>query len=275
MASQGLILLIIVSLIGLGNTNLTSSCDSICNNGCTVKYLRTNIRCYLQSKQITIITATDQTSFITHSGNNPPSGFDVDLMKYIGDIYQINFLYQYGQFSQFVPTVQNNTNIISISTQTDTLAREQLVNFVQFYTSGTGFIVRSTYHQTVNGLNDLCGKTVVVLASSTQESDVQAQNVKCKVAITMQSVPSISDMINAVQMSAAEVGLYGEAVLKAIARKSNNQLKVVGQIYDIQPRGILCNKRNMPLCCALVTVFAHPELICLGRRVYQHVYQAL
>ncbi|CAF0759669.1 unnamed protein product [Adineta steineri] len=171
--------------------------------------------------------------------------------------------------------VQNYTNIISISTQTDTLAREQLVNFVQFYTSGTGFIVRSTYHQTVSGLNDLCGKTVVVLASSTQESDVQAQNVKCKVAITIQSVPSIADMVNAVQTSAAEVGLYGEAVLKAIARKSNNQLKVVGQIYDIQPRGILCNKGNMPLCCALVTVFAHPELICLARRVYQHVYQAL
>jgi len=174
-------------------------------------------------------------------------------MNYIENIYKIRFTYQYQEFSQFISTVQNNENTISISTETDTLAREEFVNFAQFFKTGTGFIVQFSYDTSITGLSDLCGKKVAVLDSSIQENDVETQNQQCgDNTITIQSFPSTTEIINAVLDGSVDVGLNDEALLTSIASQSNNTLKVVGQPYDVQPYGILCNKQNEPLCCALV-----------------------
>ncbi|CAF2713956.1 unnamed protein product [Rotaria sp. Silwood2] len=165
----------------------------------------------------------------------------------------MSFVYQYTQFAQLISTVQNDKNTISISTQTDTLAREQFVNFAHFFATGTAFLVRSSYGQPINALSDLCGKRVVVQATSIQEIDLKTQNSKCGGNnITIQSVPSRANLINAVQSGTADVAVYDEAPLHVVASQSNNALKVVGQPYDVQPYGILCNQQNSVLCCALV-----------------------
>lgn len=175
-------------------------------------------------------------------------------MNYISDLYQFSFTYQYTDFAQFIPTVASEINTISISTQTDTLAREQLVNFAQFIRTGTAFLVLSSYSGVINSLTDLCGKKVGVISTSIQEDDVKQQNTKCDATkqIQIQSVPSFTDLLGIVQNGTVEVSLYDEAPLTYIVSQSNNQLKVVGQPYDIQPYGIVCNKNNPNLCCMLV-----------------------
>ena len=174
-------------------------------------------------------------------------------MSYIASIYQITFTYKYGQFSQFISTVQNDTNTISISTQTDTTAREQFVNFAQFFATGTSFLLRYNDTTTINNVSDLCGKRVAVVSASIQEIDVKTQNNSCGTnSITLLSVTSITDIVSYVTNGTADVGLNDEASLTYTASQSNNTLKVVGTQYNVQPYGILCNKENAALCCLLV-----------------------
>ena len=226
-----------------------SSCKKHCTKGC----LRSYAQCSLTSETITIVTARDQAPFISQSGNNPPVGFDVDLINHIVDLLKIKIKYVYAEFSQFISIVQNDLNTISISSQTDTVGRENFVDFALFFRTGTAFLVLSNYMEPINGLSDLCGKTVGVVATSIQEIDVQKQNTQCGGnSIILKSVQSVTDLIDLVRNGVADVALYDEALFVSIASQSNNQLKVVGVPYDVQPYGILCNKQNPALCCALV-----------------------
>jgi len=174
-------------------------------------------------------------------------------MNNIATITGLSFTYQFQGLSQLITSVQNNTDTISISVEADTLAREQLVDFAEYARSASGFIVKSTYNQTINGLSDLCGKIVAVLSGSVQENNAMTQNAECGGNnITIQTWPTFTELVNAVQSGSADVGVSVEAVLLSFAIQSNGQLIIVGQAYNSQIAGILCNKENQALCCLLV-----------------------
>ncbi|CAF3655637.1 unnamed protein product [Adineta steineri] len=229
------------------------SCSANCDSGCTEECLRDNFRCTFNSKTINVVTARDEAPFVSQVGNKPPTGFDIDLLDYIADIYNIKFSYQYADFSDFISMVQNDKDLISISTETDTAAREKNVSFAQFFKSGTSFLVRSSYTETINGLSDLCGKKVAVLTGTTQESDVTTQNAQCgSNPITINSFVSEAELVTALEDETVDVVLDDDASIIADIQNSNGQLKKAGTTYDIAPYGILCNKNNEQLCCALV-----------------------
>ena len=227
-------------------------------SGCTDRSLRLSLPAELKSKTITIVTDRETAPFISGIGNGVPFGFDVDLMNYIGYIYRINFQYRYAAFADFIPIVQNDSNTISIEAETVTEERSKLVTFAQFFKTGSGFLVRSSYSGTINQLTDLCGKTVAVQTGTIQEQDVQQQNKQCSAnPITILSITTYTDLINVVDNGTATVAVSGQAGLLTIAVESNNRLKVIGDPYNVQPYGILCNKKSSTLCCALVNAINH------------------
>jgi polar amino acid transport system substrate-binding protein len=173
-------------------------------------------------------------------------------MYNISKIYGIDIKYQYQDFDDIIPLIQDTTNLISADAVTDTLARENLVNFALYFKTGTDFLLRSTDTTPINSLDDLCGKTVVVQTGTIQETDVTTKNGQCGGNIVIQSVTTLTDLANAVQDGTAEVGLYDESLLVTIVSSSNGQLKIANKPYDVQPYGIVCNKRNNQLCCAMV-----------------------
>ena len=233
-----------------------AACPVNCNNTCTKLCLRNFIQCNPQLRQITIVTLNDRGPFISQNSTGSPTGFDVDLMNYIADLLGVTFVYQYKQFSELISAVQNDINTISISVQTDTIAREQFVNFAQFFQTGTAFFIRSDSTLNIRTLADLCGRSVVVLSGTTQEIDVQNQNIQCVAAgsssITILPVSTIAARRDAVRNGIAEVGLEDDALLAYHIAQSGSQLKVSGTRYNVAPYGILCNKQNSALCCTLV-----------------------
>jgi polar amino acid transport system substrate-binding protein len=222
-------------------------------SGCTDVNLRLNLPCSVKSRTITVVTNTDSAPFVSRIGNGVPFGFDIDLMNYIGYIYRINFEYRYALFQDFIPEVQNKTNTISISSQTVTEERMKSVDFAQFFKTGSSFLVQSTYSRTISGLASLCGMIVVVQTGTIQERDVQKQNTQCGVnQITIISVITYTEVVRLIDNGTATVAVYDEALLVTTALQSNGQLKVVGDPYDVQPYGIVCNKKSKVLCCSLV-----------------------
>ncbi|CAF2876536.1 unnamed protein product [Rotaria sp. Silwood2] len=220
---------------------------------CTDDSLLRDLPRRLRSATITVATSANAAPFVTRSSYGVPYGFDIDLMNLISYLYQIKFQYQYVPFASLITTVQSNVNTISISSQTITLERMKSVDFAQFFKTGTAFIVRSSYGQTITGLGSLCGKTVSVVSATTQYQDVTTQNTMCGAnIINIKQFATLAIAINAVSTGAADVAVSDEAALIIAALESNNTLKVVGTPYNVQPYGILCNKMNPELCCALV-----------------------
>ena len=220
---------------------------------CSDESLLSNFQNSLNLKTITVITSNRSAPFISRIGNGVPFGLDYDLLNYIGYIYRVNFQFRYAAFQDFISIVQGDPSVISISSQTVTAERSKSVTFAQYFETGSGFIVRSSYSQTIDGLASLCGKTVAVQSTSIQAQDVQQQSQKCGTnPITIISVAAYSDLINLVVNGTAAVGVQDEALLITSARESGGQLKVVGTPYNVQPYGIVCNKASRGLCCSLV-----------------------
>jgi polar amino acid transport system substrate-binding protein len=244
------------------------SVDFSAGSGCTVDFLRKNLSPTLKSTPITIFTENANVPFASQDCNGLPLGLDIDLMNQISLIYNITFEYQYATFIDFIPTVKSNPNFISISTQTVTKARMKLVNFVQFFQTGSGFLVKSTYGIPIHGLTDLCGKTVSVQLGSIQELDVTAQNTKCgSNKITIILGETYLDIVGLVQNGTADIAVNDQSEFETTVQQSNNALKIVGKPYNVQPYGILCNKKNQKLCCALADA--------INYLIDQGIYQVL
>ena len=150
--------------------------------------------------------------------------------------------------------MQSNPNIISIGFQTDSVAREVFVNFVDFIRYSFGFIVKSSYTGTINSLSDLCGKTVVSIANSTPQIDITQQNTLCGVnnQITFIGVSNITDIVKTVESGNNIIGAFIEPIVAYYASHSNGQLKLVNAVYHPATGGILVNKGNPALSCLLV-----------------------
>lgn len=225
---------------------------------CNPRALRRVLPGNLRPQPITVLTLNDSSPFVMAAPNGVPHGFDIDLMNIISYIYDVEFMYEYKDFVDIIPAVQEDENTISISTHTITAARSQLVDFAQFFRTGTGFVVRSDYTEEVKGLKDLCGKKVVVITGSIQEADVDRQTTECgSNSIIKTTVLGTTDLFDAIIGSTADVGLYDEAIIVTAVVESNGALKAVGEVYDVAPYGILCNKKNRGLCCSLVTAINH------------------
>lgn len=220
---------------------------------CTDDRLLREFPSSLVSQPITIVTGTSVAPFVSTACTGVPCGFDIDLMNLISFLYRKKFDYQFIPFLSLIPTVANNVNTISISAITITIERMKSVNFVQFFSTGTGFIVRSTYEKPIDTLADLCNKTVAVMSGTIQEEAVQKQNILCNPNnITILSEATLSVIVNDILTCKADVGLSDEILLQTAVLNSNNQLKIVGSSFGNQPYGILCNQNNPDLCCALV-----------------------
>lgn len=230
------------------------TCHADCDQGCSKTCLRNHIKCDLNSETINIVTVSDQAPLISETGDGELVGLDVDLMNLIASATRLKFTYQITTFSQLIPRVQNDTNLISISAQTDTVAREQLVKFVHFLKSGNGFFALSTFTGAFTGLSSLCGKRVAVIASSTHEIDANNQAAACDSnnRATIVSVPSAAERLEAVLTGRADVGIDDQVAIANTVKQNNGKIKEIGKPYDVQPIGILCNKNNKKLCCTLV-----------------------
>ncbi|CAF2723195.1 unnamed protein product [Rotaria sp. Silwood2] len=209
----------------------------------------------LRSATINVVIPPDDSApFVTRSDYGVPYGFDIDLMNLISFLYRKPFQYQYESSTvSTISIVQSNVNTIAIGASTITPELTRSVDFAQFFKTGSSFLVKSSYGGTITGLNSLCGKNVAVISGTIQVDDLNRQNTQCRFnRITIKEYASNAEALNALSNGVVEVFVADEALLKALVVISNNAFKIVGRTYNVLPYGILCNKNNRELCCALV-----------------------
>ena len=175
-------------------------------------------------------------------------GADVDLGHALGTVMGVKFDFQNVTFDAIIPGLSAGKYGIGMSSFTDTLARQKVVDFVTYFSAGTSFYVKSSGGPNIMGLSDLCGRTVAVENGTTEQSDAQGQNKKCtgagKKAVTVDAYPTQSAANLALSSGKDEVGMADSPVAAYIVKQSNGQFKLSGSAYGTAPYGIAIPKNS-------------------------------
>jgi len=151
-----------------------------------------------------------------------------------------------ANFSSIIPGLASGKYGLGMSSFTDTLARQKVVDFVTYFSAGTSFFVKTQGGPAIETLADLCGHTVAVEAGTTEQSDALGQASKCKKAgkpaEKVSSFPDQSSANLALSSGRAQVGMADSPVAAYQVKQSKGEFKLVGKTYGTAPYGIAIPK---------------------------------
>ena len=195
-------------------------------------------------------------------GSNTMAGVDVDLGHAIGDVLGIKFNFVNATFATIIPGLGNGRYDLGMSSFTDdegsatTKQRLKVVDFVTYFSAGTGFYEKPG-GPNVTGLdNSLCGLTIGVESGTTQESDATAQSTKCVAAgkskVSVLSYPDQDKANLALSSGRVQVVMADSETCTYAVSKSNGGFASVGPVYGSAPYGVAVPKRYTSLDQAIL-----------------------
>lgn len=199
----------------------------------------------------TLIVASDATyapmEFIAKDGHTV-IGIDADLAKDLAIVMGLKFKVQNASFDGIIPGLKSHKYDIGMSSFTDTKARQKVVDFVTYFSAGTSFYEKASGGPAIKGLASLCGHSVAVENGTTEQTDANAQNKKCKNAgkagVTVKAYPDQNAANLAISSGREQIGMADSPVAAYIVKQSHGQFKLVGKSYGTAPYGIALPKKN-------------------------------
>src|SRR5436190_538761 len=118
-------------------------------------------------------------------GTQEVQGVDYDLALALGEKLgvKMNFIND-TDFAGIIGALQAGRFDIIMSAMNDTAERRgKAVDFIDYFSAGSSILVKKGNPDHINGVDDLCGKTVAVQKGTVQDTDIlTAQEPKCKAA---------------------------------------------------------------------------------------------
>lgn len=174
-------------------------------------------------------------------------GMDADLAYAITQILGLKANLVNATFDTIIPGLQSGKYDMGDSSFTDTAARQQVVDFVDYFVAGEGFYIKAG-GQSFNGLSSLCGHTVSVEDGTTEQTDAQTQAKACtsagKPTVNILSFGNQSQANLAVSSGRAQVGFADSQVAAYIVSTSNGVFQNSGQAFEVAPYGLALPKGN-------------------------------
>lgn len=163
---------------------------------------------------------------------NEPAGFDLDIVRKIGEKLGVKVEFVKVTSPTRVPLlVSGNVDIVAAS-MTHTRERDKAIDFsITYYTGGQSLMVASD--SKVAGLKDLDGKEVAVQQGTTLEKNIAAAAPKAKVI----AFKDYNSAWLALAQGRVEA-LTGSLNILQGFQKDNPKFKIVGELFSIEPFGI-------------------------------------
>ncbi len=198
----------------------------------------------------TLTVATDATyapmEFIAPDGRTI-QGMDPDLAKALGAAMGLKTNVVKATFDAIIPGLSGKKYDLAMSAMTDTKEREEVVDFVTYFSAGTSFFTKAQNAPDVAKLEDLCGEKVAVQKGTTQADDATAQEKKCRSAgkdpVTVLVLPDQPAANLALASGRATVSMADSPVAAYQVKQSKRQFKL-GESYGTAPYGIAIPKES-------------------------------
>ena len=185
-------------------------------------------------------------------------GFDVDLMNAVASTMGLTADFREADFAKIIPSIQQGTFNVGMSSFTDTKERQASVDFVDYFTAGIQWAQKPGA-----GIdpNNACGKKVAVQATTTEETDeLPAKSKKCvdagKPEIQIVKFDSQDAATNAVVLGQVDAMSADSPVTAYAIKQSNGKLEAAGELFDAAPYGWPV-KKGSPLAQSLQKALEH------------------
>lgn len=249
----GLVSLLVVAVLasGCGGDETSTSTSAATGTTPTVNSeIAAAVPSAIKSKG-TLIVATDATyapnEFIGSDGTSI-EGMNPDLGQALASVMGLEFKFVNASFDTIIPGLSSGKYDIGMSSFTDTREREEVVDFVTYFSAGTAFYVKTDGGPTIDTLADLCGHSVGVERGTVQADDATAQSATCKTegkeGVQVLVYPDQNAANLSISSGRAEVGMADTPVAAYIAEQSSGQFKLTGESYNTAPYGIAIPKEN-------------------------------
>jgi polar amino acid transport system substrate-binding protein len=172
-------------------------------------------------------------------------GWDVDLGKAIAKKLGLEAEFENANFDTIIPGISSGKYELGVSSFTDNLEREKVVDFVDYYSAGTAWAAQVGNPKKVDP-NNACGLKVGVQRGTVQVDDITTRSKACtdagkpaiqQVVRTQQTEVNADLVSGKTDAMAADSPIVGYAV-----KQTGNKVEIVGQVYDTAPYGFAVKK---------------------------------
>ncbi len=143
--------------------------------------------------------------------NDNPTGFDYDLSQAIAAKLGVKISFDDQDWDGIIPSLQSGAHDVIMSGMNDTLERQKVLDFVDYFKAGFAVLVPKGNPTGIAALADLCGKPVAIQTATAQIDLVNAVNPSCKKAgkanIEVLEFPTDGDAQNAIRAGKAVAGV--------------------------------------------------------------------
>ncbi|MCH7836157.1 MAG: ABC transporter substrate-binding protein [Chloroflexi bacterium] len=182
-------------------------------------------------------------------GTEIPDGLDIDLAEAIAGALGVEVEFINTGFDGLIPALQTAEFDILVSAMTIRPEREEQIDFVPYITVGTGILVPVGNPDNIQGLDDLCGRTVAVQLATIQVTFLEDLNQDgCADnnidIVTFDSNPlAVEDL----RTGGSDANFSDFPVAFTDAEESDGALEVVPTQIDPEPYGIGVAKESTEL----------------------------
>ena len=183
-----------------------------------------------------------------------PIGYEVDLAKAIAAKLGVTVQYQDMAFGSLITSLASGRVDLTMAGMNDTKARQQQIDFVDYFTSGITIMTRKGNPDGISGPDTLCGKNIAVVQGTSHQKFAAEQSTKCtqagKPALNVTATDSDNQNQNQLRTGrvAAILNDLPSAVYISRTAGDGKFFEVVpGEPIDGGPYGIGVNKANTPL----------------------------
>ncbi len=185
-------------------------------------------------------------------------GFGVELVQAIGDVLGVQTVFNEADFDRIIPAVQARTFDLGSSSFTDTLEREETVDFVTYYSAGVQWAERTG--ESVDPDN-ACGLRVAVQTNTVEDiEEVPAKSEACVAAglppIDKVKYDSQDEAANALILGRVDALSADSPVTAYVIARSEGRLEAAGPVFDAAPYGFVVAKGS-PLAPVLQQAVQH------------------
>ncbi len=195
--------------------------------------------------------------------SNTPVGLDLDLAEAIAAALGVEVEFTNEAFSSLLPSLAAERYDVIWSAMTASDERKLEVDFVEYFTAGSGIIVPTGNPDGIATIEDLCGKTVAVQDGTIQveylEGTAEAgggQSQACVDAggeeITVLKFPSDPEAVQALLAGQADAEMADYPVATYSVTQNEGEIEIItGYQFDAGNYGIATRKTSTELKAVL------------------------
>jgi polar amino acid transport system substrate-binding protein len=168
------------------------------------------------------------------------TGVSADLLAEIAKRLGLELEYIHGEYASLIPGLEAKRFDMASGGISDTVEREQAVDFVNYMMSGGSILVRAAGEAKYKTIADFCGKTVaMLLGSNTIMKALDAANKDCQAAgketFTVEQLPSAPDARAQLDLGRVDGYLGDFPALVYFVTNAPGNYAVVGGNYILTP----------------------------------------